>query len=334
MSRYMVVYLVYFGPTPPWLPVSLASMRWNPRITFAFVGDTELPAAPPNVVQFRMSYAEMQTRLSALVGATVRYTEGYKANDIKPFAGALFANFTRGFEWWAWADADVVFGDLERYMRMATSKPACCANLTRGRDLNIYRRRSACPCAQPTAVDLVTPLHPNPWNKKIWGPFTAIRDPARTMHLPMRAPGWRGALTDPSYRHFDEWWGAKATLGETIDALVHAGELVPSREKLPFGEAKTCDDANCGFCPCGVVSFSLSASGLILNEATPAMLLHLAESKPRWSVISARECARWEVSRLGRAASTPRIRRHRADGVVDYARGRVISACRRTSDSN
>ena len=39
----LLVMTVFFGPLPPWLPLTLHSMAANPRVSFAVVGD----AAPP-----------------------------------------------------------------------------------------------------------------------------------------------------------------------------------------------------------------------------------------------------------------------------------------------
>ena len=47
---------------------------------------------------------------------------------------------------WAWADIDIIFGDLMRYMREV-----------------------------PTNASVVCPIYPNSWGVTTWGPFTAFR---------------------------------------------------------------------------------------------------------------------------------------------------------------
>ena len=38
-----------------------------------------------------------------------------------------------------------------------------------------------------------------------------------------------------------------------------------SKQPLPFGEAKSCNDLECTFCPCGATRFSLHGATLRVN---------------------------------------------------------------------
>ena len=293
----LAVLTVYFGPLPPWLPLTLHSMAANPRVSFAVVGDAPPPArVPPNVRFVTTPYAEMQSRLGALVGRTVAYTDTYKANDIKPLLAELYPALVRGYEWWAWADLDVIFGDVLKFIRLAEPKPACCAGLEltcgkrerrdpASRCFNSSRPRvpadtffdhRACPCADASLrATAVSPLYPNPWRKKCWGPLTAFRADANGTSLFRTTPKWRSLLSTPQYTHFDEWWGSFGALGgrgyETMGDLMtrasDAGSLRMSRAKLPFAEAKSCEDVECTFCPCGALRFTLGGGRLLVNDA-------------------------------------------------------------------
>ena len=129
----LVVYIVFFGAWPPWMPLTLQSMALNTGVGFVVIGDEPPPPVrPPNVAFETVAYAALQERLAVLISepgagqASVRYNWTYKANDIKPFAPALFPRHLAGREWWAWADLDVVFGDLLTFLHAAATKPACC----------------------------------------------------------------------------------------------------------------------------------------------------------------------------------------------------------------
>ena len=90
-TRQLAVFTVFFGPLPPWLPLTLQSMAFNPGVTFIVIGDAAPPALlPPNVHFETVSYPAMQARLGALSGRRVAYTHTYKANDIKPMLAALY----------------------------------------------------------------------------------------------------------------------------------------------------------------------------------------------------------------------------------------------------
>lgn len=69
-----------------------------------------------------------------------------------------------------------------------------------------------------------------------------------------------------------------------------------SKQPLPFGEAKSCNDLECTFCPCGATRFSLHGATLRVN-GREVIVLHLAESKAAW--------AAWAARPSGRAALAP-----------------------------
>eukprot|EP00966_Prymnesium_polylepis_P021587 496420-Prymnesium_polylepis.1 len=130
--RPLAVFIVFFGELPPWLPLTLQSMAYNANVSFVVIGDAAAPAVlPPNVRFEQITFAAMQARLGAhitggLNRSAVSYSFHYKANDIKPLAAELYPELAAGHEWWAWADLDVIFGDLLRFLRQASTRPACC----------------------------------------------------------------------------------------------------------------------------------------------------------------------------------------------------------------
>ena len=104
--RELAVFTVFFGQLPPWLPLTLQSMAFNPGVTFIVIGDAAPPALlPPNVHFETVSYPTMQARLSRLLtpgnSSSVRYSFTYKANDIKPFAAHLYPELLGRHPWWA-----------------------------------------------------------------------------------------------------------------------------------------------------------------------------------------------------------------------------------------
>lgn len=348
-AKPLVVYIVYFGPLPPWLPLTLQSMYVNALVDFVVITNAEAPAVlPPNVHFEKTSFVAMQQRLSDLItpgnSSSVRYADTYaghynKGNDIKPLAAELYPQHTAGHEWWAWSDLDVVFGNLLKWMNLASrgKHAACCrciprqgdggrgaakareecaaaaaaaGNLTRqtccqiplskGKQsgqleprnvnmVNVYSHKHYCPCDHDEQVNVVTPLYPNPWRKKAWGPFTAFRVGWGTS-LFRTSPHWKRVISSGDYAHFDEWWGefhysrGWETMGDVVTRLAEVeGGAVLSRLKMPFAEAKTCTDyaSGCSFCPCGAMRLKLQGPTLEVNEQE-VMLLHLAQSKFAW----------------------------------------------------
>ncbi|KAL1524044.1 hypothetical protein AB1Y20_018958 [Prymnesium parvum] len=304
----LVVLIVFFGELPPWLPLTLHSMASNKRVSFVVVGDAAKPQVlPPNVHFEQISFPAMQQRLTALTGSPVRYTSTYKANDIKPLLPHLYPSLVAGHEWWAWADLDVVFGDLLSHFDRAMRHPACCAGLeipcpkkarrdphspcfnsTRPMQAadTYWNPKQVCVCTRGETVNALSPLYPNPWRKKCWGPFTAFNVRQLGTDVYRGTPRWREIIAEPSYVHSDEWWGPFAgkgfeTMGEIMTRLSDEGKLVMSKRMLPFSEAKSCADIECTFCPCGAMRLRFEAGKLLVNDEE-SMVLHLAESKPRW----------------------------------------------------
>ena len=154
-----------------------------------------------------------------------------------------------GHEWWAWADLDVVFGDLLGHFDRAAPHPACCAGLEiacpkkarrdpRSPCFNSSRPRQAadtywhpkrvCVCEHGEVVNALSPLYPNPWRKKCWGPFTAFRTKQLGTSIFRRTARWREIVAEPAYVHSDEWWGPFAgkgfeTMGEIMTRLSDEG---------------------------------------------------------------------------------------------------------------
>lgn len=252
----LVVMIVFFGEMPPWLPLTLHSMALNERVKFVVIGDAEPPpVVPRNVVFERISYGDMQVRLSRLLDpaneSAVRYNWTYKANDIKPLAPALYAHHLAGHEWWAWADLDVVFGDLVKFLSFASRRPACCKVPLRKdgtpksvNRVNVYSHSGACPCPPNTRANVVCPLYPNPWRKKAWGPFTAFRVDFGA-ELFRQSPQWREVIVSNEYAHFDEFWGpfhysrGWETMGDVLTRLaeVCARRIFPCRRLCPRRES-------------------------------------------------------------------------------------------------
>ena len=270
-------------------------MARNQNVTFVLFSDQTPPASLPNNLRFhKIEWETMQSKVQAFVdnGQIVHYDRHYKANDIKPIIADMYPQYVEGHEWWAWADIDVIFGDLLRYLNKAQQLPACCLQTGERFSVskaNTFFHNDACPCRAGEEINVFCPLYPNPWRKKAWGPFTAFRvDGNEGIRRYRSSPTWQKALTQTEYAHFDEWWGTNVdTMGDVITRLAErTGDVVISKAKLPFAEAKSCTDMSCAFCPCGALQASLSSSGKLVVNKIEVMLLHLAESKYSWGAVN------------------------------------------------
>lgn len=170
--NFLAVFILYFGALPPWFSFTLHSMALNPQVSFFVIGDAPPPDILPSNVRFQtLSFSSLQARLSVLLidddhgdrgssNDTLQYVSTYKANDVKPFMAYLFPDLLRGHTWWAWADIDVIFGDILKFLNLARVYPACCKTTARrhhhnhnedlpsAKRVNVYYHKEACPCAR------------------------------------------------------------------------------------------------------------------------------------------------------------------------------------------
>ena len=109
----------YFGHPPPWLPAFFRSCQANPDVRWFIYADFDVTFPTPDNVTIRcLGLGEFNARASAAVGASIAIERATlrKVCDFKPIYGLMFADDLREYEWWAYSDLDVVWGDLRRFV--------------------------------------------------------------------------------------------------------------------------------------------------------------------------------------------------------------------------
>lgn len=106
----------YFGKWPFWIPFFLESCRTNPTINWLFLTDCGSPAdAPENTRFVEISYDDYCSLVSRRLGIDFHPPSAYKLCDIKPALGFIHSDMLEGFDFWAFGDLDVIYGDLRAY---------------------------------------------------------------------------------------------------------------------------------------------------------------------------------------------------------------------------
>ena len=108
---------VYFEPLPPWFGLWAASCVRNSGIDFLVVTDQESDALPVNVRALSETLDGVKGRLEVVLRCKVALSRLYKLCDYEPFLGLVFADELTGYDYWGFADLDLVFGDLEGFFR-------------------------------------------------------------------------------------------------------------------------------------------------------------------------------------------------------------------------
>lgn len=113
----IVILVAYFGRWPFWMDFYLETLRRNPDVHWRFYTDCGVPAnAPDNATFIEVPYEDYQAEVCRKLDVQFDPSKFYKLCDIKPAYGYLHADEIQGYDYWAFADIDVVYGDLLSYL--------------------------------------------------------------------------------------------------------------------------------------------------------------------------------------------------------------------------
>ena len=106
----------YFGKWPFWFPFFVESCRANPTIQWRFYTDCGVPeAVPGNVTFIETTFDNYCERVSLALGIVFKPDSAYKLCDMRPAIGLIHQDELKEFDFWAYGDIDVVYGDIRRY---------------------------------------------------------------------------------------------------------------------------------------------------------------------------------------------------------------------------
>ena len=169
----------YFGQFGPWFGLYLHSLARQRTIDLLLLSDTEPPPLPDNARRVEMTFERLRELANARLPLPVRLERMRNICDLRPAYGIVFEEFTRGYEYWAFGDEDVLYGDVDKMLA-----PHLDGN-----------------------VDLVVPAR----NGKS-GHLTIIRNRRRTNELALGDPAYKGVLVSREHWAYDEtsWrWGSE-----------------------------------------------------------------------------------------------------------------------------
>lgn len=198
----------YFGRWPFWMPFFLASCRENPDIHWLLFSDCGTPQVPvPSNVTIRsVSYADYCGLVSSRLAIPFAPEAAYKLCDLKPALGYVHENDLQGYDFWAFGDIDLVYGQLRQYYTAE--------RLSR---FDLYATHE----------------------RRVSGHFCLIRNTQKMRETFMQVPRWQQLLSDQTHHAFDE--GPFSRLFIRHKNFPHwlfraAGQLNPRRRHSEFEE--------------------------------------------------------------------------------------------------
>lgn len=106
----------YFGQWPFWMRFFLKTCAYNPTIEWLIFTDCGIPEGAPSNIEFvELSYEQYCQLVSHRLEIDFSPPNAYKLCDIKPALGYIHEEHLVGYDFWAFGDIDVIYGDLRAY---------------------------------------------------------------------------------------------------------------------------------------------------------------------------------------------------------------------------
>lgn len=150
----------------------LASCAENPTVDWLLTGDCGEPEnLPPNVSYTEISFESYKQRVAQVLGIPFDPSDAYKLCDIKPMLGKIHEAEIMDYDFWAFGDLDLVYGNL----RAVYTEPFL------------------------TRYDLIS-NHAT----RVSGHLCLIRNTAAMREVYQKVPGWQDRIANPQHVAFDE----------------------------------------------------------------------------------------------------------------------------------
>lgn len=170
-SNTLVMIIPYFGKWPEWFPLYLYSCSKTP-IDFYFFTDCEIPQTVyKNTFFTNTSFETYCDVVSQALDIDFHPESAYKLCDLKPFLGIVHSELIAKYDFWAFGDIDLLWGDTSDFLS----------------EFNLSH------------FDIMS-TH----SDRVSGHFTLIRSQSKYTRLCLRVNDWKEKLEDNSHRNLDE----------------------------------------------------------------------------------------------------------------------------------
>ena len=115
-SKYSIaIYVFYFGKWPEWFELYFDSIKRNSSIDFHLFTDCDTSLTADNVFYHKYSFDQYKTLVSERLQLEFNPNNGIKICDVRPFIGLLHSNVFKEYDYFGWADVDVLFGNIREF---------------------------------------------------------------------------------------------------------------------------------------------------------------------------------------------------------------------------
>ena len=118
MKHRVALIISYFGVLPDYFAYFVKSVGASPILDLLLFTDAEISdPVPENITVYRSSLSEFNERASRTLSVPVFSTNPFKTCDFRPAFGKMFAEYIRDYEFWAFGDLDLIYGDLAGFLK-------------------------------------------------------------------------------------------------------------------------------------------------------------------------------------------------------------------------
>lgn len=95
----------------------LDSLRRNPTIDFLFITDCDdtILKDIPNISYQKIAFEDYILKYKKILGSSIQINNPYKICDLRPFFALAHKQDIEGYDFFGWADTDLLFGDLRSF---------------------------------------------------------------------------------------------------------------------------------------------------------------------------------------------------------------------------
>lgn len=113
----IMVIIPYFGNCPAWMDYLLQTCALNSNIQWLFYTDFSIPPDCPDNIRFESkTMDEFNVLASHKLGLSIQLKHPYKICDLRPAFGHIFSDHLEGYDFWGYADMDLVFGNISTFL--------------------------------------------------------------------------------------------------------------------------------------------------------------------------------------------------------------------------
>ena len=197
MSGRIALIIPYFGPLPHWFPYWVKSLERSRILEAHLFTDAHVPGKVPDNLKIQtFSLEEFSALASKNLSIPVHLEITYKVCDFKPAFAEIFAEYIRNYDFWAFGDLDLVYGNVDAFLSPFLN------------DFDIVSFRKG-------------------W---VSGSLCVLRNSERVNSLYRRSPDWKKVFASSKYMWFDEMGGF--FYSEVLRVLTCWGFGAPSKVLL------------------------------------------------------------------------------------------------------